>query len=182
MREAPVAGCLRRQLELLKFMNCLKTSEIKKWLTGQGMRHQPMDCGVPIAGEYELPNEASSRLKLANDLADLLTKDGTKMVELVPTAPLHEQDLMRLEKFRTESGEERPLSDAPGHLFKSRDRDAFRKMLTMALGFHRGWDLYIYSAPSGNSLLIGDHIDIWATKRGLRNSLDRLLTPIPQAA
>lgn len=163
-------------------MNCLKTSEIKKWLAGQGMRHQPLECGVPIAGEYELPAEPPSRLKLAHDLADLLVKDGTKIVELVPTAPVHEGDFMRLEEFRTQAGEGRPLTTAPGHLFKSRDREDFRKMLTMALGFHRGWDLYIYSAPSGNSLRIGDHIEIWATKRGLRNSLNRILTPLPQAA
>ena len=163
-------------------MNCLKTSEIKKWLAGQGMRHQPLECGVPIAGEYELPADPLSRLKLAHDLADLLIKDGNKMVELVPTSPIHEDDIMLLEAFRAQSGEDRPLASAPGHLFKSRDREDFRRMLAMALGFQRGWDLYIYSAPSGNSLLIGDHIEIWATKRGLRNSLNRILTPLPQAA
>ncbi|MGD9420568.1 MAG: hypothetical protein Q7R22_016645 [Verrucomicrobiota bacterium JB025] len=165
-------------------MKYLKTSEIKKWLTGQGMRHQPLDCGVPIAGEYHLPTGAIQRSRLAADLADMLSKDGTKLVEIIPSGSIHPDDLMRLNQFRANFGEHGQIIETPGQLFKSGDRAAFREMLAMIFTFKSGWTLYVYSAPSGNTLLIGDQIDIWATKKGLRNALAKRLEPVarPKAA
>ena len=55
-------------------MRCLTSSEIHKWLAGQGMHHQPDAAGVPEAGDFPLPSEHRSRLHLASNLADLLAK------------------------------------------------------------------------------------------------------------
>ncbi|WP_193211385.1 hypothetical protein [Luteolibacter marinus] len=163
-------------------MHCLKSSEIKKWLTGQGMHHQPLAAGVPIAGEYEMPADPSSRLALADSLARLLTKDGTKLIEVIPpNGACDARDQQKLDAYRCQHQEERPIGLAPGHLFKSRDRDEFPRMLSMLLGFGPAWGLYVYSAPSRTTLLVNSRIDIWSIKRGLRNELGRWL-PASRAA
>lgn len=88
------------------------------------MHHQPLDCGVPIAGDFILP------------------------------------------------------SSSPGHLFKSRDRDEYRRMMELLLGFQNSLPFYIYSAPSHTTLFIsGPRLEIWSSKKGLRNELGRLLAP-----
>lgn len=164
-------------------MKRLTSSEIRKWLVGQGMHHQPLDCGVPIAGDFILPADPRARLILADHIAGLLGKDGNQLVEILPVHQplLHEWEL--LDRFRASLGDEQtPPSSSPGHLFKSRDRDEFRRMLDLLLGFQNSLPFYIYSAPSHTTLFIsGPRLEIWSTKKGLRNELGRLLAP-PQAA
>ena len=157
-------------------MHCLKSSEIKKWLTGQGMHHQPMESGVPIAGEYELPVDGDSRRVVADGLAKLLSKDGTKLIEVIPPDSMSAGERECLDRFRAGLHEDRSVGDAPGHLFKSRDREDFKRMLSMLLGLGPGWETYVYSAPSRTTLLVNGKLDIWAVKRGLRNELGRWLT------
>lgn len=162
-------------------MRCLTNSEIKKWLAGQGMHHQPLDCGVPVAGDFTIPEDRRSRLMLADYLADLLCKDGNKLVEILPGPQQHAEDWELLDRFRTGHDEERPLIDAPGHLLKSADRREFRILLSQLLGARNGWSFYVYAAPSHTTLLISDRIEMWSPKKGIRNELGRHLAP-PQAA
>jgi hypothetical protein len=158
-------------------MRCLTSSEIHKWLAGQGMHHQPLDCGVPVAGNFEMPAERRTRLQLADYLANLLSKDGNKLVEIIPMPQAQESDWETLNRFRTHLDEQRSLITAPGHLFKSRDRNEFRMMLSTLLGFPGGWSFYIYAAPSRTTLLFNDTIQIWSPrKKGLRNELSRYLS------
>jgi hypothetical protein len=181
----PVARCAcsdrRRKLRftsfLPKIMHCLTSSEIHKWLTGQGMHHQPLDCGVPIAGDFNLPAERRARLHLAGYLADLLSKDGNKLVEILPMPQPQDDEWEQIANFRSSLDDHRPLLTSPGHLFKSRDRNEFRSMLTMLLGFQSPWSFYIYSAPSHTTLLVGERMEIWSPKKGLRNELGRHLAP-----
>lgn len=147
------------------------------------MHHQPLDCGVPIAGDFIMPAERRARLLLADQIADLLGKDGNQLVEILPVPqPLHHEWEL-LDHFRASLGDERDTpSSPPGHLFKSRDRHEFRRMLNLLLGFQSGWSFYIYSAPSHTTLFIdGQRLEIWSPKKGLRNELGRRLAP-PQAA
>ena len=157
-------------------MRCLTSSEIHKWLAGQGMHHQPLDCGVPVAGDFELPSERPARLQLADHLSDLLAKDGNKLVEINPTPQARDDEWESVNRFRAELDEPRKLLTAPGHLFKSRDRDDFRQMLSILLGFQDGWSFYIYSAPSRTTILVDERIQIWSPKKGLRNELSRYLS------
>lgn len=164
-------------------MKRLTSSEIRKWLAGQGMHHQPLDGGVPIAGDFILPADPAARLIVADHIAGLLGKDGNQLVEILPAAqPLsHERELF--DEFIAKLGavESPPLSP-PGHLFKSRDRGEFRRMLDLLIGFPCGWPFYIYSAPSHTTLFISSRrLEIWSCKKGLRNELGRLLA-LPQAA
>jgi hypothetical protein len=158
-------------------MRCLTSSEIHKWLAGQGMHHQPLDCGVPVAGEFRTPAERRARLQLADYLADLLAKDGNKLIEVLPMPQAQAGDWEMLARFRASHYEQRTLLSSPGHLFKSRDRNDFRMMLSMLLGSPGGWSFYIYSAPSHTTLLVRDRIDVWSRKNGLRNELGRYLSP-----
>jgi hypothetical protein len=157
-------------------MRCLTSSEIHKWLAGQGMHHQPLDCGVPVAGDFPMPSERRGRLQLADYLADLLAKDGNKLVEIKPTPQARADDWETIDQFRANLDEQRPLLATAGHLFKSRDRADFRKMLSTLLGFQDGWSFYIYSAPSRTTILVEDRIQIWSPKKGLRNELGRYLS------
>jgi hypothetical protein len=164
-------------------MKRLTSSEIRKWLAGQGMHHQPLDCGVPIAGDFILPADPRARLQLSDHIADLLGKDGNQLVEILPAYQtlIHESEL--LDHFRASLGDEQPqCSSSPGHLFKSRDRHEFRSLLGLLLGFQNSLPFYIYSAPSHTTLFIsGPRLEIWSAKKGPRNELGRLLAP-PQAA
>ena len=162
-------------------MRCLTNSEMKKWLAGQGMHHQPLDCGVPVAGDFPLPAERRSRLMLADYLADLLSKDGNKLVEILPGPRQHDEEWDLVDRFRAGLDETRSLIAAPGHLFKSGDRQQFRNLLAQLLGSENGWLFYIYAAPSHTTLLVHDRIEVWSPKKGLRNELGRHLAP-PQAA
>lgn len=157
-------------------MRCLTSSEIHKWLAGQGLHHQPLDCGVPVAGDFSMPTERRARLQLADYLADLLSKDGNKLVEVIPKPQTRESDWETLHRFRTNLDEPRTLISTPGHLFKSKDRGDFRMMLSTLLGFEGGWSFYIYAAPSRTTLLMDDRIEIWSPKKGLRNELGRYLS------
>jgi hypothetical protein len=169
-------GILRPVSNSQKTMRCLTSSEIHKWLAGQGMHHQPHAAGVPEAGDFPLPAERRSRLQLANSLADLLAKDGNKLLEIIPTPQRLSDEWEQIACFRTELDEARSAIAAPGHLFKSGDRADFRRMLAMLLGFRTGWTFYIYSAPSHTTLLIDeDRMAIWSAKKGLRNELGRQL-------
>lgn len=161
-------------------MRCLTNSEIHKWLAGQGMHHQPLACGVPVAGDFLMPNERRSRLMLADHLADLLSKDGNKLVEVLPRPQQQAEEWEHLDQFRAGLDETRPIATAPGHLFKSRDRLDFRKLLSQLTG-SGAWSFYIYAAPSHTSLLIDERIGIWTPKKGLRNELGRYLAE-PKAA
>jgi hypothetical protein len=73
--------------------------------------------------------------------------------------------------------EARPLLAAPGHLFKSGDREEFRTLLGQLVEYGSGWSFYVYAAPSRTTLLIHDRIEIWSPKKGLRNELGRYLAP-----
>lgn len=157
-------------------MRCLTSSEIHKWLAGQGMHHQPLDCGVPVAGEFPIPAERRARLLLADHLADLLAKDGNKLIEALPMPQVQAADWESLERFRHSRDETRALTVCPGHLFKSRDRDDFRMLLSMLLGSTGGFSFYLYSAPSHTTLRFGGQIEIWSRKAGLRNELGRYLS------
>jgi hypothetical protein len=158
-------------------MRCLTNSEIHQWLTGQGMRHQPLDCGVPIAGDYSIPTERRTRLILADYLADLLSKDGNKLLEILPSPQQESEDWALLDRFRARLGEDRPLLSASGHLFKSADRQEFRNLLAQLMGSENAWSFYIYAAPSRTSFLIRDRIELWSHKKGICNELGRYLAP-----
>ena len=158
-------------------MRCLTNSEIHKWLAGQGMHHQPQDCGVPVAGDFSLPAERPLRLELADYLAGLLSKDRNKLLEVLPGPQPQREEWEQLSNFRAELGETRPLITAAGHLFKGGDRQEFRSLLSRMLGAESGWSFYIYSAPSHTTLLIGSRIAVWSPKKGVRNELGRYLAP-----
>ncbi|MES2658081.1 MAG: hypothetical protein V4689_05655 [Verrucomicrobiota bacterium] len=162
-------------------MRCLTNSEIHKWLAGQGMHHQPLEGGVPVAGDFPIPTERRSRLMLADYLTDLLSKDGNKLLEILPGPQRQTEDWEMLDRFRADLDETRPLITAPGHLFKSGDRREFRILLNQLLGARDGWSFYLYAAPSHTTLLIHDRIEVWSSKKGFRNELGRRLAT-PQAA
>lgn len=158
-------------------MRCLTNSEIKKWLAGQGMHPQPLEGGVPIAGDFPIPSGRRSRLQLADYLADLLGKDGNKLLEILPAPQGETEDWEILRNFREGLSETRSLVATPGHLFKSGDREDFRNLLAELLGAEQGCSFYIYSAPSRTILLIHDRIEVWSPKKGIRNELGRHLVP-----
>ena len=141
------------------------------------MHHQPLDCGVPVAGDFPIPGERRSRLQLADYLADLLAKDGNQLLEILPGPHQETADWELMDRFREALDETRSLIAAPGHLFKSGDRREFRSLLAQVLGSENGWSFYIYSAPSRTTLLIADRIEVWSPKKGMRNDLGRYLLP-----
>ena len=114
---------------------------------------------------------------LADYLADLLSKDGNKLLEILPGPQQRTPDWELLDRFREVLGESRPLVASPGHLFKSGDRRDFRSLLSQLLGAGDAWSFYIYSAPSRTTLLINDRIEVWSPKKGMRNELGRYLAP-----
>lgn len=118
---------------------------------------------------------------LADYLADLLDKDGNKLLEILPGSQRQADDWEVLNRFRAGLEETRPLLATPGHLFKSGDRREFRSLLGQLLGSESCWSFYIYAAPSRTALLITDRIEMWSPKKGLRNELGRHLAS-PQAA
>lgn len=158
-------------------MRCLTPSQIHTWLAGQGMHHQPLESGVPEAGDFSLPTERRARLRLADHIADLLAKDGNKLIELLPSPRPADTDWDSITRFRDAASETVPLLSSPGHLFKSRDRTEFRQMVSMLLGLDGGCAFYIYAAPSHTTLLIADRVEIWSAKKGPRNGLGRYLEP-----
>lgn len=122
-----------------------------------------------------MPVERRSRIQFANHLADLISKDGNKLVEVQASPQARKEEWETLAGLRSRLGTEDPVLDSPGHLFKSADRNAFRTMLSTLMGFGNGWSFYIYSAPSRNTLLINGRVEIWSPKKGLRNELSRHL-------
>ncbi|MES2475542.1 MAG: hypothetical protein V4640_07160 [Verrucomicrobiota bacterium] len=158
-------------------MRCLTNSEIHKWLAGQGMRHQPLEAGVPFAGDFPSPAESSDRQILGDYLADLMAKDGNKLIEILPGPQFGSGEWEQLDTLRAESGEERSVITAPGHLFKSGDREAFRQLLHQLSGSATPWTFYIYGAPSRTIVRVGASIAIWSLKKGPRNELGRHLAP-----
>ena len=139
------------------------------------MHHRPLESGVPLAGDFDMPLERRSRVHLANHVADLMTKDGNKLVEVQPSPQARAEEWEAFESFRANHGIERSLVDVPGHLFKSADREAFRMLVTMLLGFESKWSFYIYAAPSRSTLLLNGRVGVWSPKKGLRNELGRYL-------
>ncbi len=118
---------------------------------------------------------------LADYLADLLSKDGNKLLEILPGPQQQSEDWALLDRFRSGMQETRSLIAAPGHLFKSGDRREFHALLSQLLGAQDAWTFYLYAAPSHTTLLIHDRIEVWSPKKGIRNELGRHLAT-PQAA
>lgn len=145
------------------------------------MHHRPLESGVPLAGDFDMPHEQRTRVLLANHLADLVAKDGNKLVEVQPSPQAQAEEWEALEQFRANHGIERSLLDVPGHLFKKADREEFRTLVTMLLGFESKWSFYIYAAPSRSTLLLNGRVGVWSPKKGLRNELGRYLAH-PEAA
>lgn len=114
---------------------------------------------------------------LADYLADLLSKDGNKLLEILPGPQQETEDWELLDRFRADLDEPRPIIAAPGHLFKSGDRREFRTLLSQLLGSRDVWSFYIYAAPSRTTLLISNRIEVWSPKKGMRNELGRHLMP-----
>jgi hypothetical protein len=48
----PPSPQVSRPASILETMRCLTNSEIYKWPPDRGMHHQPLDCGVPVAGDF----------------------------------------------------------------------------------------------------------------------------------
>lgn len=145
------------------------------------MHHRPLENGVPLAGDFELPAERRSRVQLANYLADLVSKDGNKLVEVHASPQARNEEREALAQFRGMNQIETPAVQTPGHLFKSADRNEFRLLLTLLMGFDNGWSFYVYSAPSHTTLLVNKRLAIWSPKKGIRNELGRHLAT-PRAA
>jgi len=124
-----------------------------------------------------MPAERRARLQLASYLADLLAKDGNKLVEILPAPQQRPEEWDQIRNFRESLEESRSAIAAPGHLFKSGDRTHFRSMLAMLMGFETSWSFYIYSAPSHTTLLVHNGIEVWTAKKGVRNELARHLLP-----
>ena len=114
-------------------------------------------------------------------LAGLLSNDGNKLLEILPGPPLRVDDWEQLQNFRARLEDDRPVTAAPGHLFKSGDHQLFRSLLAQLLESPGAWSFYIYGAPSRTTLLLGERIEVWSPKKGIRNELGRYLA-LPQAA
>lgn len=156
-------------------MRIQTSSESRKWLTGQGMHYRPMDCGVPVAGDFSMPADLESRQQLADHLVDLLAKDGNKLIEVLTAPSARAEDWEKLDTFRSQAGNPPSLLSAPGHLFKSADKEHFRELLSLLMSFENGWAFYIYAAPSRTTLLLNGRVGIWSQKKGPRNELGRHL-------
>lgn len=105
-----------------------------------------------------------------------MRKDGNKLIEILPGGGSLTAERAGIERYRARWEESRPLEVAPGHLFKSRDGDEFREMMSALFGSERGWEMYVYCAPSRTTLLVSDRIEMWSVKKGgLRNQLRKRL-------
>lgn len=114
---------------------------------------------------------------LADYLSDLLSKDGNQLVEILPGPRSNIEDVALIDQFRAARAESRQLVTSPGHLLKSGDKSDFRTLLSLLLGSSGAWTFYIYSAPSHTTLLIGERIEVWSPKKGVRNEIGRYLMP-----
>jgi hypothetical protein len=110
-------------------------------------------------------------------LVDLLSKDGNKLVEILPGPQQVPEEWEKISYFRRELGEVRPLIHSPGHLFKSGNRDEFHRLLSLAMEAEDIRPFYVYCAPSRTTLLVGQRMEIWSPKKGTRNELARYLAP-----
>ncbi len=175
LARAPARGDFAASFQLPNTMRCLTNSVIHKWLAGQGMHHQPLEAGVPCAGDFPSPADGQDSQALGQIFADLLAKDGNKLVEILPGPGPGPKAWAMLDGFRADAGEDQTVISTPGHLFKGGDREAFRALLDQLTEFR--WTFYIYAAPSRTILRVGGNIGIWSLKKGPRNELGRQLAP-----
>ena len=130
-----------------KTMRCLTSSEIHKWLAGQGMHHQPLDSGVPEAGDFPIPTERRARMHLASYLADLLAKDGNKLVEIIPAPNARPTEWEQMTASATSQRNADPTSPLPVTFSKAATARSSDGCSPCCSDFALDGPVYIYSAP-----------------------------------
>jgi hypothetical protein len=142
------------------------------------MPYAPHPARLALTAQLELPATPAQRAALGAKLAPLLTSESSLLLVADDWAHYAAGEMDRLDAIRRESGETRPLLEAPGHLFREPEQLRAARLASLLLGFPSRWSFYLYGLSSPFTLLFweGDLLDVWAP-RSLAAELGRLLSP-----
>jgi hypothetical protein len=122
--------------------------ECKVWLCAR--LEQPFDWNrtegiYGCAVTYLLPRDVGRRTALGRTLSSLVNCSGESLFWITEWGvfPSCENNAL-FDGYRRSLSENRPLHEAPGHLFEQGDRESFECLLDIALYFF--WDASIFDA------------------------------------
>lgn len=145
-------------------MQVLTESECVEWLKSRDMSalvEQGLPCDSCLTGDYEIlfqaPTDARSQQRLARDLI-AWEGDFSSALFWLTDWPMYEPDEMAIiDGLRRGHGEQRELIRAPGHVFKSTERDELVGWVYLMMVF--GWDGYLFASPFRGSAFQTSHED-----------------------
>src|SRR6266571_3529128 len=101
-------------------MKCLTTAECRNWVKSRGMTLTPHPSRIPPVRQIRLPGPQILG-RLASQFAGVLEKDSNLLVLVDDWALYKPEEMDSLVELRAESGEQRPLIEAPGHDLRRSD-------------------------------------------------------------
>ena len=135
-------------------MRILSSQEGKLWLSANADRVSEVDTAssLPFSVSYELPKDTGRKTMLARCLAELLVNRADEsflwITDWGAWPNLSNMDLFY--GYRKSLGENRPLIEAPFHVFRQSDVEKFGSLLDLSLYFlwdsvlgASGWDVAV---------------------------------------
>ena len=146
-------------------MECLTAKECRRLVESRGMAYCPRPARVSPAAQLSLPPSAPERSALAGSLAPLFGDEARLLLVADDWAHYSPEEMAQVDAIRAESGETRPLIDAPGHRFQKAEILVASHLAALMLGFPSRWSFYLYGMSSRSTLLFweGDLLDVWGS-------------------
>jgi len=160
-------------------MKALNVEAVQNWLRASSLLGTEGQVDLkgflgPVC--VKLPDETGRKTNLARVLVDSFgrTKDGLLWINEYGIWPSSENRLI-FYALRRLIGEERPLEDAPGHVFRAEDADLLSALLAVA--FYFSWGALLVRGDLGLIARIShdDHVDFYGTADALEG-IGKILT------
>lgn len=155
-------------------MQCITPSECSEWLHARGIAESPYSSGKVVGAGYfqfEPPRKLMAVTAFTRWLFEEFGEFSGALVMFTDWRSYHLDEMALVGSLRRSHAEQRPLIDAPGHVFASSEQAEAIGNCYLALTF--GWSAYLYLASGAATVYFweGDLIDFWSPREELTKAV-----------
>ena len=160
-------------------MRCLTIPETQEWLAARGVAPEPYHRRpVPSAPYYT--QFYTPKFSVMRGFVDWLTLNywdkGEALIHAWDWSSYQPPEMVLVDALRFTHGIQRPLVEAPAHVFGAEEKDQFIALCILTIAFE--WQSYIYF-PHGKVTLFnynGEILDFWAGQESRFRDLKAILS------
>jgi len=140
-------------------MKILSDAECQEWLEskrGKGVSWRTVEADYPQYVKYGLPAETGRKTALSREVTHSVDTSQCGLLwvtdwSIFPSS----QNMALFDGYRKSLGEDRPIIEAPGHIFGESDLQELECLFGLALYFF--WDAYLFEQAGRTVVRINHH-------------------------